>query len=192
MDEEIRALLAGKRHREAFELLLSAYQNKVFRLACGMLGNEALAEETAQDVFVRIWKALSGYRGEASLSTWIYAIARNTCLTAIRRGASREEVSLDDPAAQAAAAHREENRGEVFAELARLPEKYRQVLTLFYMEEKSYEEVARLLDLPMGTVKSHIHRARKQLAQQLLASGYPPRQLAARTGRAPLDTASGH
>src|SRR5690348_5694972 len=97
MEQEIRTRLGQKRYREAFELLVSEYQDKVFRLAYAMLGNRAVAEETAQDVFVRIWKALGGYRGEASLSTWIYAIARNTCLTARQRNAAREALSMEEP-----------------------------------------------------------------------------------------------
>ena len=81
MEQEIRACLDQKRYQEAFDLLLPEYQNKVFRLAYAMLGDAALAEDTAQEVFVRIWKALAGYRGQSLLSTWIYAITRNTCLT---------------------------------------------------------------------------------------------------------------
>ena len=93
---EIRARLDEKRYLEAFELVLSEYQNKVFRLAFSMLGNHALAEDTAQDIFIRIWKALAAYRRQASLSTWIYAIARNACLTARKSAAARSAMSLDD------------------------------------------------------------------------------------------------
>ncbi len=78
MDEEIRTHIDAKRYTEAFELVLAQYQNKVFRLACSILGNQSVAEETAQEIFVRIWRALPGYRGLASISTWVYAIARNT------------------------------------------------------------------------------------------------------------------
>ena len=80
MDEEIRTHIDAKRYTEAFELVMAQYQNKVFRLACSILGNQSVAEETAQEIFVRIWRALPGYRGMASISTWVYAIARNTSL----------------------------------------------------------------------------------------------------------------
>ena len=83
---------------QQFEAVLRAYQDKVFRLCCAMLGNRSLAEETAQEVFLRIWKALPGYRGESSLSTWIYSITRNTCLTSIKKKAQRRDLSLDIPA----------------------------------------------------------------------------------------------
>ena len=168
MDEEIQTRLAGKRYTEAFELALTRYQDKVFRLAYSMLGNRELAEDVAQEIFVRIWRALPGYRGLASLSTWIYSIARNTCLTALK--SDHRTLSLDEPKVRDAAdarqgVPRDESRGPDLPYLvAQLPEKYRQVITLFYMEERSYEEVARLLDLPLGTVKTHLHRAKKELA----------------------------
>jgi RNA polymerase sigma-70 factor (ECF subfamily) len=170
MDEEIRTHIGEKRYPEAFELVLAQYQNKVFRLAYSMLGNRALAEDAAQEIFVRIWRSLPGYRGLASVSTWIYAIARNTCLTALKSSAVRRTISLDEPHVRAAAetriaGHHEAAPGPDLPYLvSQLPEKYRQVIMLFYMEERSYEEVARLLDLPMGTVKTYLHRAKKELA----------------------------
>src|SRR2546430_15201500 len=85
MEQEIRACLDQKQYRDAFDRLLPEFQNKVFRLAYAMLGEAGAAEDMAQDVFVRIWRALPGYRGQSSLSTWIYAITRNTCLTALRK-----------------------------------------------------------------------------------------------------------
>jgi RNA polymerase sigma-70 factor (ECF subfamily) len=133
-----------------------------------MLGNRELAEDAAQEIFVRIWRALPGYRGLASVSTWIYSVARNTCLTALKGG--RRTLSIDEPKVREAAdarqaVLRDESRGPDLPYLvSRLPEKYRQVITLFYMEERSYEEVARLLDLPLGTVKTYLHRAKKELA----------------------------
>ena len=168
IDEEIQTRLAGKRYTEAFELVMAQYQNKVFRLAYSMLGNRELAEDAAQEIFVRVWRALPGYRGLSSLSTWIYSIARNTCLTALKSG--QRTLSLDEPKVHDAAEARQsipldESRGPDLAYLvSQLPEKYRQAIALFYMEEKSYEEVARLLDVPLGTVKTYLHRAKKELA----------------------------
>jgi RNA polymerase sigma-70 factor (ECF subfamily) len=179
-DQEIRTHLDEKRYTEAFELVMAQYQHKVFRLAFSMLGNQALAEETAQDVFVRVWRALAGYRGLASISTWIFAIARNACLSARRSRSGRPTVSLDEPAVRVAAEasghtapHDELREPDLARLIARLPEKHRQVITLFYMEEKSYAEVARLLDLPMGTVKTHLHRAKKELAEAILRGKMP-------------------
>jgi RNA polymerase sigma-70 factor (ECF subfamily) len=165
MDDDLQELVGQSRYREAFELLLARYQNKVFRLAYSMLGNEALAEEAAQDIFVRVWKALPVYNGRASVSTWLYAISRNACLSALRKQAARRESPLAETAEP-----RSSDRVmqvDVSALLARLPEVYRRVLTLFYLEEKSYQEVAQMLDLPMGTVKTHLHRAKKEAAAML-------------------------
>lgn len=141
-----------------------------------MLGDRALAEETAQDIFVRIWKALPGYHGEASLSTWIYSIARNACLTARKSSASRRGLSLEIPgilhAAECAAAPiRPPDRSpDILRLVEELPPHYREVILLFHMQEKSYEEVASMLDLPLGTVKTYLHRARKQLSDALAAT----------------------
>src|ERR1041385_8452755 len=104
MEQEIRACLDQKRYREAFDLLLAEYRNKVFRLCSSMLGDSTQAEDLAQDVFMRIWKALAGFRGQSSLSTWIYAITRNTCLTAIQSAAAKKEVPLEEAGVERRAA----------------------------------------------------------------------------------------
>ena len=171
MDEDIRSQLDAGRHREAFELLLPRYQHKVFRLAYSMLGEEASAEEMAQDVFLQIWKVLPSYRGDASLSTWIYVITRNRCLTRRKKIRERLAESIEEPGVRAAVeanlVERPDRTTDSILLLARLPPPYRQALTLFYLEEKSYEEVAAMMDLPIGTVRTYLHRARKQLAKSL-------------------------
>src|SRR5580658_9057966 len=103
MDQEIRAHLEQERWTEAFDLLLRQYQTKVFHLAFSMLGNREQAEDAAQEIFIRIWRALRGYRGLASLSTWVYSIARNACLTSLKSGSACRTVSLEDPGTRAAA-----------------------------------------------------------------------------------------
>src|SRR5579872_3441716 len=158
----------------AFEELLAKYQGKVLRLCYAMLANRALAEETAQEVFLRIWRGLGAFRGESTPSTWVYAITRNACLTARGRTAATATDSLDDPEVlRRAHAHqlqqgRREPQTDILGWLAKLPEPQRQALTLFYLEEKSYEEVAAALDVPMGTIKTWIHRGRRTLAEEHL------------------------
>ncbi|MGA2261149.1 MAG: sigma-70 family RNA polymerase sigma factor [Acidobacteriota bacterium] len=157
---------------EKFERIVREYQDKIFRLSYSMLRDRAAAEETAQDVLVRVWKGLPGFRSKSSLSTWIYAITRNACLTAQGRRELRS-VSLDEPAPRREAERRAVAEWAIpesleAAELLnRLPARYRQVVALFYMQEKSYDEVARMLDLPVGTVKTYLFRARKSLAEEL-------------------------
>jgi len=157
---------------EDFERIVRDYQDKIFRLAFSMLGDHAAAEEAAQDALVRIWRGLPGFRGASSLSTWIYAITRNTCLSARgRRGLAAD--SLEEPAARIAVEMRVAKAWSAAAApdaaalLDRLPAKYRAVVALFYMQEKSYDEVARMLDLPIGTVKTYLFRARQSLSEEL-------------------------
>ncbi len=172
MEDEIQQQLEARQYSEAFQLLLESFQAKVFRLAYSMMRNETQAEDVAQDVFVKIWKALPGYHGEASLSTWIYTITRNTCLTELKKRTTRPTVSLYEPEMAAAADSisalqtTDADPGaerDVAALLAELPERYRQVITLFYLEQKAYEEVAVMLGIPLGTVKTLLFRAKKEL-----------------------------
>ncbi len=145
---------------------------KVFHLALSLLRNETQAEDLAQEILLRVWKGLPGYHGGASLSTWIYTIARNTCLTELQRQARRPTLSLDAPEmakaldALPALQSSDPEAGlelDVRAMLDQLPGKHRQVITLFYLEQKSYEETAMLLGLPLGTVKTFLYRAKKEL-----------------------------
>ncbi len=157
-----------------FERIAAEYQDRIFRLALALLADRAAAEEAAQDALVRIWKGLPGFRGQSSLSTWIFAIARNACLTARSRRASAPwTASLEEPSARRAAERQSAGAPSAAAMLDagglldRLPAKYRQVVALFYMQEKSYDEVAEMLGLPVGTVKTYLFRARKSLAGQM-------------------------
>ncbi len=171
-EDDIRERLQGRHYEEAFSLLVDRCKDKVFRLAWSILRNESQAEDAAQDVFVKIWKGLPGYDGAASLSTWIFVIARNTCFTELKRRAAHAAVSLDDPALEAASdaiaslQTADPAPGadlDIEAMLAQLPEKYRQVVVLFYLEQKQYQEVSAALGLRMGTVKTLLFRARKEL-----------------------------
>jgi RNA polymerase sigma-70 factor (ECF subfamily) len=187
-DSDIRRQLEARQYSEAFGLLLERFKEKVFRLAYSILRNETQAEDAAQDVFVRIWKGLPSYHGGASLSTWIYAIARNTCLTERTRRGRHPTVSLQEPEMEAAADFIPALQSadpapgaemDVETLLAQLPEKHRQVITLFYLEQKAYEEVASMLGLPLGTVKTLLFRAKKEL---LRISARQARTVPAETG----------
>jgi len=136
------------------------YRHRVFRLAFSILGQEAVAEDAAQEVFVKVWRGLPGYRGDCSVATWIYSITRNTCLTLKRReGGRARQVATPASVAHVGWAL------EVRQTLDLLPEEYRRALRLFHLEGRSYEETAAMLGLPLGTLKTHLHRARKQLAR---------------------------
>jgi RNA polymerase sigma-70 factor (ECF subfamily) len=171
MDEDVQALLEKHRYRQAFERLMELYEVKVFRMAVMFLRDANRAEEVAQDIFLKLWQVLPAYNGRAAPSTWLYTIARNTCLSAVRSEVHRKTSPLDsikEPAAAGAAGGNEVlNRVELERCLERLPQIQRDVITLFYLHEKSVEEVARMLDLPEGTIKSHLHRARLALADMI-------------------------
>jgi RNA polymerase sigma-70 factor (ECF subfamily) len=171
MDEDVQALLEKHRYRQAFECLLELYEVKVFRMAVMFLKNPGRAEEVAQDIFLKLWQALPAYDGRAAPSTWLYTIARNTCLSAVRSEAHRKARPLDSIAEPAAAGVEAStdvlNRIDLEQCLERLPQIQREVITLFYLQEKSIDEVARMLDLAEGTVKSHLHRARLALAAMI-------------------------
>ncbi|MGO8764618.1 MAG: RNA polymerase sigma factor [Limisphaerales bacterium] len=171
-DKDILDLLEARQYDEAFAPLAERYKSKVFRLAFSILRNETHAEDATQDVLVKIWKGLPAYHGGASLSTWIYTITRNTCLTELKRRDRHPTVSLQEPEMEAASgripalqAADPEPGLEMDVEilLAKLPGNYRQAITLFYLEQKAYEEVALMLGIPLGTVKSLLFRAKKEL-----------------------------
>jgi RNA polymerase sigma-70 factor (ECF subfamily) len=172
MDAGIEEHLAAGRHARAFDLVVPAFQDRVFRLAYSILKDRAAAEDAAQETFVRVWKALPGFDGRAQLGTWIYAIARNTCLMELRR--RRPTVSFDDPdsaeAQHAAAAiatgpAEDPERDNLLRLVDTLPRSQQEAVRLFYLEDRSYDAVAEQLDMPLGTVKNLLHRARKRLME---------------------------
>jgi RNA polymerase sigma-70 factor, ECF subfamily len=166
MHDDIRELLQRRRYDEALERLFDLYGRKVYRMAVAMLRDTGRAEEVTQDTFVKVWRAFPEYDGRAAPSTWLYTIARNTCLTALRREAYRRTTPIDEaPEPQAPIA---QSSGIDWDRcLARLPEVQRTIVTLFYFEDRSIKDVAELMDLAEGTIKSHLHRARRALGAML-------------------------
>ena len=159
----------------AFEELVRVYQHRVFSVAVRMLGNRAEAEDIAQEVFLRVYRSVADFRGEAKLSTWLYAIASRLCLNRLASGERHrvregQDVLTRLPSADAGAGEALE-RGERDAALqqaiASLPEERRIVLVLRDVEGLSYDEIARALDLEPGTVRSRLHRARLDLKDKL-------------------------
>ena len=166
MAEDVQDLLRQRRYDEALERLLDGYEQKVFRMAVAMLRDRGRAQDVTQDVFLKLWRALPSYDGRAALSTWLYTIARNTCLTAVRAEAYRRpagDIQAFEPRAESI---RPENIA-LRSAIERLPEVQRTILTLFYFEDRNIAEVASLLGIPEGTIKSHLHRARRALSVML-------------------------
>jgi RNA polymerase sigma-70 factor (ECF subfamily) len=159
----------------AFEELVITYQHRVFGVALRMLGNAAEAEEVAQEAFIRAHRALGDFRGDAKLSTWLYAITSRLCLNRLASGERRLARQGEDtllrladanPRPDAALEHRELETALGRA-IAELPEDRRIVVVLRDLEGLSYEEIARVLELELGTVRSRLHRARADLKEKL-------------------------
>ena len=160
---------------KAFEELVATYQHRVFGVALRMLRNAAEAEEVAQEAFLRAHRALADFRGDAKLSTWLYAIVSRLCLTRLASGERRmarqgEETLMrlantdPDPAA---AVERSEVESALHRAIAELPEERRIVVVLRDLEGLSYEEIAQTLELELGTVRSRLHRARMDLKDKM-------------------------
>lgn len=182
-DEDLVALAQAESGHEAFTVLLERYQHGICRFVARMAGPIG-SEDLAQDVFIRACQALPRFRGDSSFRTWLYRIAHNRCCSELRRRGRRiETVPLDaadaEPARHALLAStpadfaddivRQDFSARVAAHVAALPLPYRQLLTLFYVDEMQYEEIAAVLDVPLGTVKTWLHRARLRLRDAIVA-----------------------
>ena len=168
----------------AFEQLIHLYEKRVFALTRRMCKNPSDAEEAAQEAFLAAWQGLKFFRGESSFSTWLYRLASNACVDVLRtegRHPAAAGPSLDDEETmleipdEAATPHtlaeQAELKKQIEEGLAALPEEYRTVLVLREIHQQSYDEIAEILSLDLGTVKSRISRGRKRLRKFLLESG---------------------
>ena len=164
--------------REAFGELVEQYRDNVYRLAYRMCGNAYDADEAAQEAFVAAWRALPNFRGDAKFSTWLYRLTTNAAIDVMRREKRHQTVGdgemievADDADSPQETVERTEQQEAVQKALATLSEEYREVLLLRYMEELDYAEIAEVLQLPSGTVKSRINRAKAALKTALLKGG---------------------
>ncbi len=167
--------------REFADLVLNQL-DALFRTALRMLENREDAEDAVQTALDKAWRGLGGYKVELPMKPWLFRILTNTCIDQLRRRTRLTAAMEDDadvdlmPAADVEfapdelLAGRELNRF-VAAEISRMPHWYRSVLQLVVVEQLSYEEAASTLDLPVGTVRSRLSRARAKLAQALAAAG---------------------
>ena len=179
-DEEL-VLLARQGDPDAFDQLVARHQSAVYRAALAALRVREDAEEVAQDAFIRAWRALDRFRGESSFRTWVLRITWNRAISK-RRGLAgwlRRATSLDDVAEPAAAddgQHAGLQRAELQAHarnaIQALTPKLRDALLLAQSGEYQYDEIARMLGVPLGTVKWRISEARRKVRKNLAALGY--------------------
>lgn len=182
------ALLRAARRGDdnAFGRLIQPCLDPAFRMAVRILDNSADAEDAVQEALYKAWRGLEKFRGDAKFSTWLYRIVWRECVDRTRR---KQLVPLDaeivdtdvraDPVTQWETA---ETRGEVEQALRRLSVPYRTVLTLFYIEDLPIRDIADILELPVGTVKTHLHRARNALRKALPTAGGLVEQSGAKRG----------
>ncbi len=180
VNKRIRQVLKGDQN--AYADIVNLYQHKLYQICYRMLGNKQEAEDIAQEAFVRAYINLHSYDQKRKFSTWIYRIATNLCIDRIRK--KKPDYYLDaevagtdglDMYSQIAAdeqlpeeaAMQMELQDRIQYEISRLPDKYRSVIVLKYIEELSLQEISEILDMPLGTVKTRIHRGREALRKQL-------------------------
>lgn len=170
---------AQKGDQEAFAALVRCHQRQVYQLAVRMLRDEDEASEATQEVFLAAWQHLSSFRGDARLATWLYRITYNHCLkvSESRRrdqevrlalaAASREGRPASQLSASMALAAERDVQATVRQQIDQLPNKYKRALVLRHLQDLSYEEMADVMRVPIGTVKTQLFRARALLKERL-------------------------
>ncbi|WP_050613685.1 RNA polymerase sigma factor SigW [Bacillus testis] len=178
--QRIKDVLKGDHN--AFGEIVEIYKDKVFQLCYRMLGNRHEAEDMAQEAFVRAYVNIHSFNIKRKFSTWLYRIATNLCIDRIRK--KKPDYYLDaeiagteglDMYSQIPSSTKKpeeeveslELQDTIQKEILKLPEKYRTVIVLKYIEELSLKEISEILDLPIGTIKTRIHRGREALRKQL-------------------------
>ncbi|MGH8915016.1 MAG: RNA polymerase sigma factor [Acidimicrobiia bacterium] len=156
----------------AFDDVMRAHEDRVFSVCLRILGNRELALDATQDTFLTVFRKAAQFQGRSAVGTWIYRIAVNTCYDQIRRARRRpteplpDHLDPHDPSAEEAI-ESAALRPEIGAALAMLPAEFRNAVILSDLEGLSLPEVAEVLEIPIGTVKSRIFRGRRLLAGQL-------------------------
>jgi RNA polymerase sigma-70 factor (ECF subfamily) len=175
----IEALRHGNVRR--FGELMDRHKDRALTLAFRLVNDRQVAEELVQDAFVRVYRNLDSFRGEAKFSTWFYRILYNVCMTRVTRTPLRdmltdpmEEGNSDADMPQSAdpsvldQIEKRETIAMLHEELGRIPTQYRVALTLFYVQEMSHEEMAAVLQMPIGTIKTNLSRGRTALRERVL------------------------
>lgn len=159
--------------REAFRALYEVYKNDVYSIAWNFTGNEETARDVTQDVFLKLFSAIAGFRGESSFRTWLFRLVANACRDAQRKGrrlVAVDEVVLErmeDPASPHADAREREISLRVRLAVLSLAPRVRLAILLRYVEDLSYSEIAAVLRCSPGTVASRLNRGHRILAERL-------------------------
>jgi len=167
----------------AFNELVKKYEKQVYNFAYRLTGNYDDANDIAQEAFLRVYNAIGSFRGDASFTTWLFRITTNVFLDDRKRARAHPHASLDeymeldessvarqieDPSPSPEAITEEKERAQILQNAIQgLPDYQRAMVSLYHTQQKSYEEIAEMMDLPIGTVKSRLNRARLALKEKL-------------------------
>lgn len=178
--KRIKQVLKGD--QSAYGEIVEIYKDKVFQLCYRILGNRHEAEDMAQEAFIRAYINIASFNIDLKFSTWLYRIATNLCIDRIRKkkpdyyldaevsgtdGLTMYSQIASDTTLPEDEVESLELQETIQREITKLPEKYRSVIVLKYIEELSLNEISEILDIPLGTVKTRIHRGREALRHQL-------------------------
>lgn len=175
----IERILAGD--TQAFHSLITEYQRLVSHIVFRMVLNETDREDVCQDVFIKVYRNLSKFQFESKVSTWVAKIAYNTCINYLKKKKvslfddffSSPDESIDnylrDSDSPVDFAVKEDLSSRLQNEINNLPPQFRTIITLYHLDEMRYGEIAEIMGLPEGTVKSYLFRARKRLKERLMS-----------------------
>jgi RNA polymerase sigma-70 factor (ECF subfamily) len=173
MDDRDLIACAQQGDRQAFSVLVMRHQNSIVGMLYHMCGDARLAEDAAQEAFVRVWQNLQRYQAQHAFRSWLYRIAANAALDSLRRerpAVDLDSLPLSDPQRGPEQTVEANQRVlQVRQAIARLSPPLRIVLVLREYQELAYQEIAEALDIPVGTVMSRLNSARSQLRQELIA-----------------------
>ena len=178
LDDQQLVAASKRGDQDAFAQLVQRYQRRIFNLVYRMLQQYEEASEITQETFLAAWQGLPSFRGEARFATWLYRIAYNCALKqletrkrdrALQAALQAEQALESEDTFDRAGAQIDEHERQAFVQehLSHLPAKYRIVLILRHLQDKTYEEMAEILAMPVGTIKTHLFRARNLLKERL-------------------------
>jgi RNA polymerase sigma factor (sigma-70 family) len=175
--DELLAIRCAMGEREAFDELIDRWHEPVWRYLRRMSGSDDSAADLSQDTWLRVLRGIASLRDPARVRPWLFGIARRVAIDRLRRQYARpldDEAELEDLPAAETDAGLESDLAALESGVASLPLRERETLALFHLRELSIEEIAGLLQVPAGTVKSRLFRARRMLRQQMLTKGDRP------------------
>ncbi|MDR2510768.1 MAG: sigma-70 family RNA polymerase sigma factor [Spirochaetaceae bacterium] len=166
----VRQIIDGQ--ADVFRLLIERHKKQVYALGMSFLRNSADSEDFTQEVFIKAYRALGQFKGNARFSTWLYRIAYNTALNKLGRRTEYSSLVESDEAESPMLTPEEESIKEAVRQAVRqavleLPEKYRLCIDLFFFYGRSYDEIEAITGIPVNTIKSHVFRAKKILREKL-------------------------